>query len=100
MSTLKLTLAASLVAVAAIVSIHATEGLSTPPSAAPTSKEMTASCHSGSHSHTSAKAAGPVIGSPRDLSNQSPSNASGSRSDSLGHCSMKTKDKASMSCCK
>jgi len=98
MKALKLSFVVSLVAAAAIVSIKAAEELLTSPPATPATQGMAGSCHV--QKHTKDKPSGPVVGSPRDLSNQSTSAASGSHGDANGHCPMMNKEHASMSCCR
>jgi hypothetical protein len=95
MNALKLTLTASLVAAAALVSVIAAEGHSTPPAGTPAPQEMAGSCHVKSHAKGSDKASGPVVGSPRELSNR----PAVLLSDAKGCCATMKKG-APTSCCK
>ena len=95
MNALKLTLTASLVAAAALVSVIAAEGHSTPPAGTTAPQEMAGTCHAKTHAKGSDKASGPVIGSPRERSNR----PAVLLSDAKGCCSTMKKG-APMSCCK
>jgi hypothetical protein len=95
MKALKISFVVSLIATAAVVSIKAAEELLTSP---PTTQGTAGSCHV--QKHTSDKPSGPVVGSPRELSNRSASAASVSHGDAGGHCPRMNKERASMSCCR
>ncbi|MFO1458541.1 MAG: hypothetical protein U1G08_03965 [Verrucomicrobiota bacterium] len=96
---MKLSLAAALVAAAAIVSLAANNSPTTPAPAAPAPQEHGASCHAGHVGHSD-KASGSEIGSPKDLSNRS-AVTQGSPQNGHGHCSMMTMNsgQAKKSCC-
>lgn len=96
MKTLKLTLAATLAAVSALVSVKAAEVVLSPRAAANVPRVVASAGHAG---HTITAASRPVVGSPRALSTLPGTGTSASDSDAMAQCKTAKKGQCHMPCC-
>lgn len=98
MNALKLTLAASVIASAAIASILAADGSQTPAATPHEHSQEAASCHL--EGRTANQRTRPVVGSPKDLSNSPAIVLAGSKADAQGCCAKMKTEPAKKGCCK
>lgn len=96
MKTLKLTLAATLAAVSALVSVKAAEAVLSPRAAANVPRVIAITGHTG---HPIATVSRPVVGSPRALSTLPDTGTSASGSDAIAQCKTAKKGQCHMPCC-
>lgn len=96
MKTLKLTLAATLAAVSALVSVKAAEAVLSPRAAANEPRVVTSTAHTG---HTNIAVSRRVVGSPRALSTLAGTETAASASDAMAQCKTAKKGQCHMPCC-
>lgn len=96
METIKLTLAATLAAVSALVSIKAAEAVLSPRAAAKVPRVVASVGHAG---HTTATASRSVVGSPRAPSTLPDAGTSATRSGAVAQCKTAAKGQCHMPRC-